>query len=226
MYVPGGLDTSSQVRDILEVYDPETDAWETSTPLPTPLCAYAIAPFEDGFYVFGGWNGEAYQASVYHYDVPSSTWSEGVSMGTPRGFAAAALLKDRIYLVGGYDGSQEFASCSSYDPALAAKGRDPWREHAPMTVGRGGHGMTVSPQGDLYVVGGGWEKALSYNERYDVGNNAWSSFESPILDQWRTLGLSTINARDGAYLYAIGGWNGSYLGVVEAYQASFTVYLP
>ncbi len=225
IYVPGGLDASDRVRDILEVYDPEADAWHTSTPLPTPLCAYAIAPFEDGFYLFGGWDGEMYRSSVYYYDVPSETWREEESMETAKAFAAAALLKDRIYLVGGYDGSQEFDLCHSYTPSLAAEESDPWQEHAPMSIGRAGHAMAAS-QGGLYVVGGGLKNTFTYNERYDVGNNAWSSFESPITDRWRTLGLSTANSKDGTFLYAIGGWNGKHLGAVETYQISFRVYLP
>lgn len=227
IYVPGGLDASDRVRDILEVYDPETDTWHTSTPLPTPLCAYAIAPFEDRFYLFGGWDGEIYHASVYCYDVSSQVWHEEEAMGTARAFAAAALLDDRVYVTGGYDGSQEFRSCHSYDPSQAVEGSDPWQEHAPMSVGRAGHAMTAS-QGNLYVVGGGLENDLTYNynERYDVTNNAWSSFESPIPDRWRTLGLSTVDSKDGTYLYAIGGWNKGYLGVVETYQISFRVYLP
>ncbi|MFP3895635.1 MAG: kelch repeat-containing protein [Anaerolineales bacterium] len=225
IYVPGGLDASNQVRDILEVYDPEADTWHALTPLPTPLCAYAIAPFEDGFYLFGGWNGNAYLSSVYYYDVSSGTWHEERPMKTAKAFVAAATLKDRIYLVGGYDGSQEFSSCHSYDPSLAVEGGDPWQEHAPMSIARAGHAVTASQEG-LYVVGGGLKTPFSYNERYDLGNNAWSSFESPILDRWRTLGVSTINQRDGTHLYAVGGWNGKYLDVVETYQTSFRVYLP
>ncbi len=146
-------------------------------------------------------------------------------MGTAKAFAAAVLLEDRIYLVGGYDGSQELNACHSYDPSLAEEGRDPWQEHASMSVGRAGHAMTAS-KGGLYVVGGGLQGSFTYNERYDVGNNAWSRFESPILDHWRTLGLSTVNSKDGTYLYAIGGWNEKYLDIVETYQISFRVYLP
>ncbi|MEA3406758.1 MAG: LuxR C-terminal-related transcriptional regulator [Chloroflexota bacterium] len=225
IYVPGGLDASNRVRDILEVYNPQTDTWDTATPLPIPLCAYAIAPFKEGFYVFGGWDGETYRSSVYYYEVSSGAWEEAVPMKTAKGFSAAALVGDRIYLVGGYDGSREVSSCSSYDPVLAAQGEDPWEEHAPMSVRRAGHAVTVF-QGNLYVVGGGLVSSFAYNERYDVENNVWSNFESPVLGRWRTLGLSTANTKDGTYLYAVGGWNGNYLGIVEAYQASFRVYLP
>jgi len=225
IFVPGGLDSSGTVRNILEVYDPRTDRWREAAPLPVPLCAYAIAPFEKGFFVFGGWDGHRYLDKVYFYDAERDSWKEGIPMRRPRGFAAAATVGKRIYLVGGYDGHQELALCESYDPTFATEGRDPWSVHRPMRTGRAGHSM-VALQGNLYVIGGGWDHPFMYNERYDVANDLWATFESPIIGEWRTLGLSVIQSREGAFLYAIGGWSGRYLGVVKAYQAFFRVYIP
>ena len=116
-------------------------------------------------------------------------------------------MGDVIYLTGGYDGNTEYSLCESYVPAAARQGLDPWRNHAAMNASRAGHGVAVS-QGSLYVVGGGWETSyLAYNERYDMANDAWSTFESPIIGQWRALGISTVASREGNFLYAIGGWN-------------------
>ena len=66
IYVPGGLDAAQAVRDILEVYDPRADSWGSAAPLPKPLCAYAIAPWNQGFYLLGGWDGEHYLDTVYY----------------------------------------------------------------------------------------------------------------------------------------------------------------
>jgi DNA-binding CsgD family transcriptional regulator/N-acetylneuraminic acid mutarotase len=226
VYVPGGLAEGNQLTDVMEVYDPANDRWSAAAPLPQPLCAYAIAPYEDGFYLFGGWDGERYLATVYYYDATSDSWREEVPLRTARGFAAAATVSDRIYLLGGYDGNAEYSLCESYTPALAREGGDPWRNHAAMSASRAGHAVAVS-QGSLYVVGGGWENSyLAYNERYDMANDAWSTFESPIVGQWRALGISTVASREGNFLYAIGGWNKQYLGVVQAYQAFYRLFIP
>jgi DNA-binding CsgD family transcriptional regulator len=225
IYVPGGLDEKNVVRDILEVYDPRSDTWSVATSLPAPVCAYAIAAVEDGFYLFGGWDGQRYLDAVYHYQVSTAAWRREASLKVARGFAAAATVGGRIYVVGGLDDTTEFSLCESYDPALHAAGKDPWRTLSPMSQGRAGHGMTIS-EGYLYVVGGGWDSYLAYNERYDVANDAWSTFESPLLGEWRTLGLSAISAQSGTFLYAIGGWNGQCLSVVQAYSASYRVYVP
>jgi len=225
VYVPGGTDAANRVREIVEVYDPALDIWSTVAPMPSPRCAYAIAPYGDGFYVFGGWDGRRYLDTTLYYDVLSDTWREEAPARGARGFAAARTVAGRVYVVGGYDGDSEQNLCESYDPALASSGNDPWRTHAPMRTGRAGHSMAVVRE-NLYVVGGGWDHPVSYNERYDVANDAWSTFESPIIGEWRSLGVTTISQRDGALVYAIGGWNGSYLAVVKAYQAFYRVYLP
>lgn len=225
IYVPGGLDEKNTVRDILEVYNPSSDTWTMATHLPVPLCAYAIAAIEDGFYLFGGWDGQRYLDAVYRYQVSTATWHREAPLKVARGFAAAATIGGRIYLVGGLDDTTEYNLCESYDPALYAAGQDPWQALAPMSQGRAGH-AAVASEGYLYVVGGGWDSYLSYNERYDVAHDVWSTFESPLLGEWRTLGLSAISTQSGTFLYAIGGWSGRYLSVVQAYAASYRVYVP
>jgi DNA-binding CsgD family transcriptional regulator len=225
IYVPGGYDQSGAVHSSLEVYDPESDTWSTRAPLPQALCAYAIAPVADGFYILGGWDGQRYLDKVYHYDATTDTWQPGIPLRTPRGFAAAATVNGRIYLLGGLDAATEYALCESYDPALAQAGQDPWRVHTPMSAARGGLAVVAS-QDTLYVVGGGWDSYPGFNERYDTTNDAWSTFANPISGQYRTLGLSAIALREGTYLYAMGGWSGKHLGIVQAYQASYRIYLP
>ncbi len=225
IYVPGGLDAQNQVRDLLEIYDPIADAWNTGAHLPIPLCAYAIAATEEGFYLFGGWDGQRYVNNVLFYDAALDQWRQEAPLNAARGFAAAAALGDRIYLVGGYDGAIEYRSCESFEPALAAAGQNPWRQHASMSVARAGHSVAVH-ENDLYVVGGGWNTYFAYNERYDTANDAWSTFESPIIGEWRALGLSAATTGEGAFLYAIGGWNGRYLSTVQTYQAFYRIFIP
>ena len=225
VYVPGGCDQANRVLDVLEVYDPGADGWSTAAPLPVPLCSYAIASVEGGFYLFGGWNGQRYVDSTYYYDAALDAWGQAEPLRSTRGFAAAARAGDRVYLVGGYDGETELSLCESYDLALAQSGRDRWRTHAPMSAARAGHSV-VAAEGNLYVVGGGRGSRFDYSELYDIANDAWSGFESPIIGEWRALGLTAIVARDGAFLYAIGGWNGRYLSVVQVYQATYRYYLP
>ena len=225
VYVPGGCDQANRVLDALEVYDPAGDTWATAAPLPVPLCSYAIASVQGGFYLFGGWNGQGYVDSTYYYDAKEDAWLQETPLTSVRGFAAAARAGDRIYLVGGSDGVADLSLCQSYDLVLARLGEEPWHTHLPMRVRRAGHAAVVA-EGYLYVVGGGWGDYFEYNERYDIANDAWSTFESPFIGEWRALGLTAIGAAEGTFLYAIGGWSGRYLSAVQAYQATYRVYLP
>jgi DNA-binding CsgD family transcriptional regulator len=225
IYVPGGLGEDNVVSDVLEVYDPVTDTWAARRALPRPLCAYSIAPFGQGFYLFGGWDGKQYLDRTYYYDVVADAWREEQPLTGARAFAAAVAVNDRIYLVGGHDGQDELRRCESYAPALGDGGKGAWQAHAPLKYGRAGHGMALV-QGVLYVVGGGWDRPLVYNERYDVANDAWATFDSPIVGEWRSLGVSSISSGAGVFVYAVGGWSGRYLSAVKAYQALFRIYLP
>ncbi|MHB1295703.1 MAG: Kelch repeat-containing protein [Anaerolineae bacterium] len=224
VHVPGGLDDAGQVRNVHEVYDPVADTWSTAAPLPVALCAYAIAPAEGGFYLFGGWDGRRYLDTVYCYDAAADAWRIAAPLRAARGFAAAVAAEGRIYLLGGYDGERELDLCESFDPALDALGQDPWRTHTAMANGRAGHGAALV-DGSLFVVGGGWDRPLESNERYDLANDAWSSFETPNAE-WHALGLSAIETASGTMLFAVGGWSGRYLNTVEAYQASYRIFLP
>jgi len=225
IYVPGGYDADGRARDVLEVYDPVTDAWSTAAALPVGLYAYAVAPYGEGFYVFGGYDGSAYVDTVYYYDVTRDAWDGVGRLASPRAFAAAATAGGAIYVVGGTDGERELDSCVSFLPAEAAAGQDPWRTHAALGATRAGHALVASG-GNLYAVGGGWGGSLTANERYDLAHDLWSTFESPHLGEWRTLGLSAISGADGTRLYAIGGWSGRLLSGVEVYQAEYRLYLP
>jgi len=216
IYVPGGYTGDEQVTGVLEIYDPATDTWEQGEALPVPLCAYAIAAVGGRLYLFGGWDGTRYADSVYVYDPVADQWLSRAAMNVARGFAGAGVIGNKVYVVGGYDGARELALCEVYDPDAEA-----WSSCAPMSVGRGGVSVAVVGS-TLYAVGGGWESYLAFNERYEPATDVWHAFETPIVGQWRNLGLAATDV----YLYAIGGWGGEYLSVNEEYQALFRIFIP
>jgi DNA-binding CsgD family transcriptional regulator/N-acetylneuraminic acid mutarotase len=218
--VPGGFSAEGDVLADVEIYDPQTDSWVRGTPMPVGLCAYAIAVVDDKLYVLGGWDGAMYVSSTYMYDPPSDTWSEMTPMPSARGFAAAGVIEDKIYVVGGYDGERDLATVEEYDPAQEGTGA-PWGVRTPMSLSRGGVGAAAIA-GSLYVIGGGWNGYLAFNERYDPRSDDWSTLETPIFGQWRNLAVVAGETR----VYALGGWNGSFLDVNYEYQALFTYYLP
>mgnify|MGYP000201798521 CR=1 FL=1 len=221
LLVPGGCDANGAPQAVTHLYDPQSDSWREGTPLPQPLCAYALAEYDGQAYLFGGWNGTAYQAVGYVYDSAAAggagTWTEIARPAEARGFGAAATLVDRIFYVGGYDDKREWATCEVYLPEA-----NRWESCAPMLLPRGGLGLAAIG-GRVYAIGGGWTAYLGFNERYNPSTNTWSVVQTPIVGEWRNLGLV---ARETS-LYVVGGWSGDYLNRVYAIEVlPWRVFIP
>ena len=226
IFVPGGSTSDGQVSDILEVDDPgdgDLGAWSARAPLPKGVSAYALAAHGGALYLFGGWDGSSYIEQTLKYDPGTDAWSTVAPMRAPRAIAGAGTIGDRIYVVGGYDGQDELDTCEVYDPT-----RDRWSQCPPLNAPRGGIGVAVIAD-TLYAIGGGWQSYLVENERLaldvsvtDPTQGAWQTFPSPLLQEWRNLGV----AANGTYIYAIGGWDGDFLGVNQSYRALFRFFLP
>ncbi len=225
IYVPGGYDAMDQAIATVEVYDPRADAWSEVAPLPMPLFAYAIAAVNDKLYLFGGLDGIRYLDTVLVYDPDSDAWASGTPMSEPRGFSAATLVAELVYVLGGYDGQSESTLGEVYEPAKEGSGEQPWTRLAPMRVGRGGL-AAVTVDNQVFAFGGGWTEYLSFNERYDVDQGAWMSFDSPVLSQWRTLGAAPILIGQETVIHVIGGWSDRPLSTNYAYRPSFRIFLP
>jgi DNA-binding CsgD family transcriptional regulator len=218
IYIPGGCDSAGMPTQTVEVYDTEADMWRDSTPLPEPRCAYALAETEGRLYLIGGWDGKGYVATTYVYDPETSTWSQETPIPTKRGFAAAATLEGKVYVAGGYDNELELSTCAVYDP-----GAKLWEACASLAIGRGGVGL-VSLNGRLYAIGGGgWTSYLGFSERYNAINDTWDAIETPLVEEWRSPGVTAV----GDTIYAIGGWSGDYLSQNQAYEPlPFHIFIP
>ncbi|HEX9116668.1 MAG TPA: LuxR C-terminal-related transcriptional regulator [Anaerolineae bacterium] len=209
------------VTNAVEVYDTLGGGWFSVAPLPAPRAAYALAAYGGKLYLFGGWDGARYRAETFIYDPVTNRWTTGTPMPAPRAFLGAAPLSGLIYVVGGYDGRQELDTVTAYDAKAEGRAAVPWSIKASLNQPRAG--LSVLALGArLYAIGGGWNAGLTFNEQYDIISSAWSRTESPVIEQWRNLGL----AAEGEKIYAVGGWSGGYLTTNEQYQALYRVQIP
>jgi len=224
IYLPGGMLADGLPTDALEVYDRATGQWTQAARLPVALFGYALIADDQGFWLCGGWNGQRYVAETYRYRAAGDTWEQGPPLSVARGFAAGALLDGRLYVTGGYDGETVYRLCESLLADDAADAARAWQLRAPMRAARAGH-EAVALEGGLYVVGGGWDAPLDHGERYDALANAWATFATPLVGAWRNLGLAAASTSRGGFLYAAGGWNDGYLQSMQAYHATYRLYL-
>ena len=221
IYVPGGVLADGTYSDLLEVYIPEQDGpghWKIETSMPRPMSAYASAAHGGALYLFGGWDGTLWSAETFSYDPITQQWARRNPMAAPRAYAGAGTVGDQIYVLGGYDGQTELDTCEIYEPL-----QDRWSTCPPLNVPRGGIGVAVVGE-TLYVIGGGWKSYLVENEYLAASGDepSWQTFSSPLLQEWRNLGV----AANGTFIYAVGGWDGEFLAVNQAYRALFRIYLP
>jgi kelch-like protein 8 len=143
-------------------------------------------------------------------------WTELASPGEARGFGGAAALGDRVLYVGGYDGDER-ATCEVYVPETQR-----WEVCASLLQPRGGLGLTALG-GQLFAVGGGWESYLGFNERYNIKEDTWSVIGTPLVGEWRNLGVVSWETT----LYAVGGWSADYLNRTYALEVlPFRVFIP
>lgn len=112
IYVVGGrrfaLDDDGTARQVnvpdLEVYDPETDTWETRAPMPEARGGLAATEHNGRLYVFGGeqWVPEQRVfGDAWVYDPKTDEWQSLPPLPTPRHGLGAATVGDRIYTFGG-----------------------------------------------------------------------------------------------------------------------------
>ncbi|MBI4928829.1 MAG: hypothetical protein HY835_13760, partial [Anaerolineae bacterium] len=89
IYLAGGSGADGNPVNVLEVYDPRADAWESRASLPNGISQYALAAYEGSLYLFGGWDGSATLDSVYRYSPTDDRWEARAALPQPLAFAAA-----------------------------------------------------------------------------------------------------------------------------------------
>jgi DNA-binding CsgD family transcriptional regulator/N-acetylneuraminic acid mutarotase len=220
IYVPGGCADEGNALTGLEIYDPAADSWSTGAALPAPRCGYGLAVDEETLYLFGGWNGKSFEDTIFTYTPATDRWKTlPQTLPRPLGFMGAAMLNQLIYLAGGYNGETEFAEVYTFDPKTGA-----FEEKAPMQAKRGGLGL-VSGGNNLYAIGGGWTQALDSSEKYNPAADSWSTFEAPFSDQWRNMGLASLDTS----IYAVGGWDETkeeFMNSATSYQFIYQLFIP
>ena len=116
VYVPG----ASQLLDIVEVYDPITNTWQSRTPMPTARGGFGMAAINGKIYVIGGWNkvnGDLQAlATVEEYDPATDTWRRLSDMPTARLGIAMGIVNGRIYVIGGSDLVQILSTVEEFTP--------------------------------------------------------------------------------------------------------------
>lgn len=227
--VPGGCGTDGRAVAVVEAYDPQADRWLAASPLPEPVCGYALVELQGQVYLFGGRAGEdptTASQHVWRYDSQADEWHSEGSLPLARTDLAAAVVGGEIHLLGGRDqyGRQQV----SHWTFLPWSEADRWRDVGgpPLPAGRVGL-VATSAARKIFAVGGGWDRRVDDGALvWEVGSDGdwqpWVDVRGATPQRGHAAALS-----QGQLLYVAGGEADSrLLDAFQLIQIAWTVPLP
>jgi N-acetylneuraminic acid mutarotase len=210
IYCIGGRSFSAtkyNTTNVNEVYDPETDSWQTKTPMPTARSSIEANVVDGKFYLIGGYESSSISygsAKVEVYDPVADTWTTGSPIPTAVGGYASAVVNGKIYVISGSVGESAMTNLTQiYDPKT-----DKWSFGAPipMSVSAAAAGATTGTKAAkaIYVIGGANAtyplNGQITNQVYFPETNSWSIAASMAVDR---AGSAVAVVNDT--LYVMGG---------------------
>jgi N-acetylneuraminic acid mutarotase len=195
VYLAGGAtlgELRSDVSDVVERWDPETDTWTMLAPLPEARSHVGLAWHNGRLFAIGGNTSDRTRSSrVDVYDPVSNTWSSGAPMPTARE-CDVILHKGLIHAVGGFDGRVSLAAHEVYDPEANS-----WERRPDLPFLLSAHHIAVVDD-SLYTFG-----HYAKPERVatlDIASGAWS-----LLDIDYTPSRHNDVVFDGSEVWVTGG---------------------
>jgi len=154
--VGGATGTTAENRHTIAVhyvYDPHTDKWTDSTPLPFPREHLNLIALNEKLYAIGGRieNFSQNVQTIFSLDLheQNAKWRTLPLMPVPRSGTQAAVLDGKIFVFGGEKFGGVFNNTEMFDPVT-----ERWSELTPMPVGRHGTGA-VTLGNMIYIPAGG-----------------------------------------------------------------------
>lgn len=211
-YLLGGRGTNP-----VNVFDPETNTWETRGKSPMEIHHFQGVVYQDAIYLIGAMTGdypeEVPTENIWIYYPETDKWEKGpeIPEGRRRGGAAAALNNDKIYMVGGIKFGHTSGTTNYFDSYDLETGQ--WevltdaphiRDHFPAVVVDdklycvGGRNTSVHHPGDFAAF---FSATIAQVDYYDFKEEKWYTKKEQLPVPTAAGGMVSI----GNNLIYIGG---------------------
>lgn len=151
LIVIAGGEFETSVLDVVQGYNPLTNAWVNLAALSTPRGRLAMVQANNRLYAVGGYAGLLAQwvGTVEAYDPLSGTWSTRTPMPTPRAHLSLVNINGQLLAAGGENVNRSLDVLEGYDPVSNS-----WTGKTSSTIAftRATPGVV---DGHLYVAGNG-----------------------------------------------------------------------
>ncbi len=134
IYAFGGNDSSKDISNIVEEYDPVADTWTVKSPLPVQRLKPAVIAFNNKIYAIGGYSTDFSKSdinAVEEYDPATDTWTTKAPLSEmARDYITCLVYDNKIYV---FSITREYGSSQVilqiYDPLT-----DTWENKEAVSV--------------------------------------------------------------------------------------------
>jgi N-acetylneuraminic acid mutarotase len=177
LYVVGGCinsDCRIGITNMLDVYDPVTDSWQSKNPMPFPRSVTSVGVIGNKLYVAGGEYPEGVANSTFEvYDATTDSWASLAPLPVPIQAAGGEVINGKFYVPAGGT-SAPSNTLYEYDTLSNS-----WSLKAPMPVSTSLPNTGVI-SGQLYVVSGNpLTGTNNVTQVYNPQTDTWS-LRAPI----------------------------------------------
>jgi N-acetylneuraminic acid mutarotase len=215
IYVIGGKDASSTFKS-MEVYDPDTDTWDTTkADMAEARCRFSCCVIDGKILAIGGSVKSESDPiiSIEEYDPVSDSWSHKADIPRERIGPTAEVVHNKIYVIGGFRDPGNYIPIPEID--VYDLQTEEWTTAADLKTPRW-FAASVVVNDKIYVMGG--EKRQPWNglptvEEYDPATDTWST-KADMITGRKSLAACVV---DGM-IYVFGGSTSYCSGILSSVE--------
>ena len=217
--VVGGLGSDKKPMSRVEIYDPKTDTWITTTDCRSPRADHTATLLKSGnVLVVGGTSDVGVASTAEIFDPKTKSWEYAGRMYFARQTHRATLLNDgRVLITGGKGVNKAIDAVELYNPITKA-----WSRAGSLNFPKYGHTATLLPDGNVLVAGGGEGFVRQvHGEIFYPESSTWRSLTS-VMDVGRGGHTATL-VGDGTILFVGGTQDSNQSSVYSISNEAWTI---